>query len=265
MRPWLTVAVYLWVLQLIADFAINDPEPIFDRLADCGAILWTLIFWIAAAVVLFWLIVPVVGRARLIDLNELGAKGLLVAISALAFVRWLFNWANLLGNRDIVSFALVLLCLGLGVWVWRRRKRQGGHELNLPSLDEGWSYFALPILTVISIVLTITVGRHLTLLYANRLGFDHAYASQSQERNPRRSPNVVLIVADALRAQSMSLYGYGRKTTPFLEQFAERSGVYTQMYTNSTSTRPSLTSILSGKHPFSHGRLTKFLPPYDKP
>lgn len=249
----------------MADFAINDPEPIFDRLADCGAILWTLFFWTASAVAVFWLIVPVVGRAPLINLNERGAKALLVAITALAFVRWLLSWANLLGNPDIVSFALVLLCLGLGVWVWRRRRRPVGHKLNLPSLDEGWSFFALPILMVTVIILTITVGQHLTRLYANRLELDHAYASQSQERKPLRSPNVVLIVADALRAQSMSLYGYQRKTTPFLEKFAERSSVYTQMYTNSTSTRTSLTSILSGKHPFSHGRLTKFLPPYDSP
>ena len=76
---------------------------------------------------------------------------------------------------------------------------------------------------------------------------------------------MVLIVADALRAQNMSLYGYARKTTPFLESFAQQSSVYTQMYSNSTSTRTSLTSILSGKHPFSHGRLTKFLPAYDSP
>ena len=63
----------------------------------------------------------------------------------------------------------------------------------------------------------------------------------------------------------MSLYGYHRKTTPFLDRFASESNVYTQMHANSTSTRPSLTTILTGKDPFSHGRLTKFLPVYDSP
>lgn len=56
LRPWLTAAVYFWTLQLIADFSINDPEPILDRLADCVAILWTLIFWVAAAAVVLWLV-----------------------------------------------------------------------------------------------------------------------------------------------------------------------------------------------------------------
>ena len=34
LRPWLTVVVYLWILELIASFSLSDPEPLFDRLAD---------------------------------------------------------------------------------------------------------------------------------------------------------------------------------------------------------------------------------------
>jgi arylsulfatase A-like enzyme len=71
-----------------------------------------------------------------------------------------------------------------------------------------------------------------------------------------------LVVSDALRAESMSLYGYRRETTPQLEQWAKRATVFLQMHSNSTSTKPSMTTILSGKHPFSHGRLTKGQPPY---
>ena len=265
LRPWLTVAVYLWSLQLIADFAINDPEPILDRLADCGAILWTLAFWLALAAVVLWLIAPAVGRPRLVVWNARGAKVMLVAITALAFVRWLLNWANLLGNPDIVFFSLVLLILGLGVWACRQRRAANADESNLPSLDEIWLFFTLPTLIITAMILAITVGRHLQGLNANRAEHRSIINSQSQSPKSRRPPNVVLIVADALRAQSMSLYGYLRRTTPFLEEFADRSSVYTQTYTSSTSTRTSLTSILTGKHPFSHGRLTKFLPTYDKP
>lgn len=36
--------------------------------------------------------------------------------------------------------------------------------------------------------------------------------------------NVVLIVGDALRADHMSLYGYSRRTTPFIEQLAQSPG-----------------------------------------
>ena len=84
-------------------------------------------------------------------------------------------------------------------------------------------------------------------------------------RASEHRPNVVIFVADALRAQNMSLYGYGRKTTPFLERFADQSMVFTEMHSNSTSTRTSLTTILSGKNRLTHGRLTKFLAEYDSP
>lgn len=265
LRPWLIAAVYLWTLQLTADFAINDPEPIFDRLADCSAILWTLVCWSASAVVGLCLVALLTRRALLIDLNERAAKFVLVAITALAFVRWLLNWANLLGNPEIVTFVLVLLLLVIGGWVWFRRRRPTRDDPNLPSLDDGWSFFAVPILIGTAIILIVTVGKHLMLLRDNRAELRQNGQVKLPDEKSRKSPNVVLIVADALRAQSMSLYGSRRKTTPFLEQFANRSGVYTQMYSNSTSTRTSLTSILSGKLPFSHGRLTKFLPVYDKP
>ena len=55
---------------------------------------------------------------------------------------------------------------------------------------------------------------------------------------------------------------YFRNTTPYLEKFAKRSNLYIQMHANSTTTQPSMTTILSGRHPFSHGRLTREMPPY---
>ena len=36
--------------------------------------------------------------------------------------------------------------------------------------------------------------------------------------------NVILIVVDALRADRLSCYGYGKKTSPYLDEFA-REGV----------------------------------------
>jgi hypothetical protein len=87
LRPWLSVVVYLWILLLLADFAINDPEPILDRLADCSAILWTLILWAALAVFVLWLVAFFSGSARPIEFNKHGAKFVFVAITALGFIR----------------------------------------------------------------------------------------------------------------------------------------------------------------------------------
>jgi arylsulfatase A-like enzyme len=264
LQPWLTVAVYLWMLQLMADFAMGDPEPLFDRLADCSAILWTLVFWSASAGVILCLAALIFGRTALLDLSDRGAKAALIVISAIGFLRWLFNWAVLFGNPNAVFYALIGSSLALGAWVWRRRKHWGERKLRSPSLSDGWYCFTLPMLIASAVMLMVAVGQNRSVLKSSRSILDRN-ANAVQNVLSRRRPNVVIIVADALRAQSMSLYGYGRKTTPFLDSFAEQSTVYSQMYSNSTSTRTSLTSILSGRHPLSHGRLTKFRPVYDSP
>ena len=254
LRPWLTVVVYLWILELIASFAISDPEPLFDRLADCSAILATLVFWTGIVSLLPWLGALIFQRESILALNAMANKGALVLITALALVRWLFLWTALLGDSNAVAYALVAVGLFLGAWLWRRRKRTGPAEPVALSLADGWSYCAAPILMTCAAILAIKIGGNIRLRESNRAALNRA----SEHR-----PNVVIFVADALRAQNMSLYGYGRKTTPFLERFADQSMVFTEMHSNSTSTRTSLTTILSGKNPLTHGRLTKFLPEYE--
>jgi arylsulfatase A-like enzyme len=254
LKPWLTVVVYLWMLELLACFAINDPEPLFDRIADLGAILVTLAFWTCLAVLLPWFLALVLPNRKIIlSFNDFLVKAAIILITAWFFIRWLLNWATLLGSDNAIGYILVIIGVLMGAWAWHRRKKQvGGDQVNF-HLTDGWCYCALPILTATAVLLAVKVATNV-------------WNVQSPAgHHSRHRPNVLLLVADALRAQNMSLYGYSRKTTPFLDRFAERSNVYTQMHTNSTSTRTSLTTILSGKHPLSHGRLTKFLPVYDSP
>ena len=73
-------------------------------------------------------------------------------------------------------------------------------------------------------------------------------------------PNVIFITFDALSANNMSLYGYGRKTTPFWEEFARESYVFQSMHSNFHLTQPALTSVLTSKYPWTHG-VFKWLDP----
>jgi len=263
LRSWLTVVVYLWLLQLIAAFGIHDLEPLLDRLADWSAILWTLVFWMALAVFVMGLIVLFVNQRMALVLNDRGAKAALILVTAFYFVRWLFRWATILGDTEAVTFTLVIVCLVIGVWVWRRRKNGRQDKLSDLSLFDGWYYIALPVLITSALILAVKVRDNSTVLKANQMVVSRAASLPVPQAASQPRPNVVLIVADSLRAQNMSLYGYGRETSPFLNRFAESSSVFTHMYSNSTTTRVSITTILSGKHPFSHGRLTRFLPPYN--
>ena len=255
-RPWLTLVVYVWMLELLATFSTRDPEPLFDRIADCSAILATLAFWICAAVLLPSLIALFDNRRTIFTLSAFALKVATILVTAFYFVRWIFNWAALFGATNAVAYLLLGVGLLLAVWSGFRLKNRVQSPPPQVTLDDGWSYFAWPILFAAILILVIKVGNNFWLELDNRRSFAHPSA---------RRPNVVLLTADALRAQNMSLYGYHRKTTPFLDRFASESNVYTQMHANSTSTRPSLTTILTGKDPFSHGRLTKFLPVYDSP
>jgi len=66
-------------------------------------------------------------------------------------------------------------------------------------------------------------------------------------------PNVILITADALTAEDMSLYGYPIDTTPHLDRFAKSSYVFDNFFADSNSTTPAINSLLTGKHVDSHG------------
>jgi arylsulfatase A-like enzyme len=251
--PWLTALVYLWMLELIAVFSAADPEPLFDRIADCSAILATLGFWMSLAALLPSLLSRIIADEKIIALNRGAAKAALILITALYFLRWLFTWIGSKEGADWIFYIVLGLCLLLAGLSWRLRHNRQSLEF---SLDDGWRYFTRPILMATVLVLAAKTGSSLWLEFINRRSLAHPHGTP---------PNVVLIVADALRAQNMSLYGYMRKTTPFLYRLAFESSVYTQMHANSTSTRPSLTTLLSGRYPFSHGRMSKFLPVYDRP
>lgn len=61
-------------------------------------------------------------------------------------------------------------------------------------------------------------------------------------------PNVILITLDTVRADHLSLYGYARPTTPFLEDLGRRSRVFDAAYAQVTNTRPSHFSIFTGRY-----------------
>lgn len=70
--------------------------------------------------------------------------------------------------------------------------------------------------------------------------------------------NVLLILGESLRPQSMGLYGYHRATTPGLDAFSarhpERCLAFRRAYTNATSTLISVPSLLTGRSPLATGR-----------
>jgi len=66
------------------------------------------------------------------------------------------------------------------------------------------------------------------------------------------APNVLLIIWDTVRAANLSLYGYGRKTTPELQSLAASSMTFDWAISPAPWTLPSHCSMFTGLHPGEH-------------
>lgn len=66
-------------------------------------------------------------------------------------------------------------------------------------------------------------------------------------------PNVVLLTVDTLRPDHLSCYGYGRRTSPFIDVLARRGVLFRQVITAAGRTVQSFPSILTGVYPMVHG------------
>ena len=67
------------------------------------------------------------------------------------------------------------------------------------------------------------------------------------------APTVLIVLIDALRQDHMSCYGYPLKTTPRAEAFAADAVVFTQLMPQSSWTRPSVATLMTGVYPGAHG------------
>jgi arylsulfatase A-like enzyme len=61
----------------------------------------------------------------------------------------------------------------------------------------------------------------------------------------QRMPNVIFYVLDGGGADYMSVYGYNRRTTPFMEKLAREGAVFERAYSNSSWSKPSTTSFMT--------------------
>lgn len=69
---------------------------------------------------------------------------------------------------------------------------------------------------------------------------------------PGERPNLIVIVIDTLRADHLPFYGYSRQTAPNLSALARQGMLFTQMYAQAASTRPSVATMFSSLYPAVH-------------
>jgi len=80
-----------------------------------------------------------------------------------------------------------------------------------------------------------------------------ACSNESPEsKAPFVRPNIIVFLADALRADHLGCYGHTVATSPALDRFSKQSVVFEQCYSQAPWTKPSIASISTGLLPRVH-------------
>jgi arylsulfatase A-like enzyme len=210
----------------------------------------------------------------IVSYGGLGALlGTATALGAIAVSRW---WRRpvqaLLGVAAGVSFLL------LGSLVGRYHVVQRIFQEDLPRLSaRGLATDAVIVLVVgVIAVALLLVGRFLQrrpfgvlvavgALFAAILsafgaaalasqGSEHDVPVQRAGGEAEGHPNVILVIADTLRADALA------DSMPALQRFAADAVRFQHAYTQSSWTRPSVATILTGLYPSQHGAVHKMDP-----
>lgn len=123
-----------------------------------------------------------------------------------------------------VAAAIVLAGILLAIVHWRRKP------------EDGLSTYTMRYGAAAALIVLISVGLNRSL----------PDGAPSQAKGS--GPNVLLIVLDTVRASSLSLHGYHRKTSPSLEQIAAEADVFTNAIAISDMTLPTHASLFTGVH-----------------
>jgi arylsulfatase A-like enzyme len=70
---------------------------------------------------------------------------------------------------------------------------------------------------------------------------------------PVRGPNILVYMIDTLRADHVGAYGYDRATSPNLDSLAADGTLFRSVVAQSSWTKPSVASVLTGLNPQIHG------------
>lgn len=97
------------------------------------------------------------------------------------------------------------------------------------------------------------VGVALLLAGAVVMGGVESKTTPTVDLSVGGSANVLLVSLCSVRVDHMSCYGYPRRTTPHLDEFAERAIVFEHAVTQWPKTAPAFASIMTGKYGHSTG------------
>jgi arylsulfatase A-like enzyme len=242
----LTVYFYIFMEWL---FFVTKPS----FMSSLGFVDRMLVLWVtpvpfvvsgAAALFLCW--VPAAVLRRRIVRTICLAVGLLLPAAILALTLFLlidnftytvfrFGVISTIGYQGLVYGLLVLILIAFSYQFLHDLKK----KLSASVLYRGLGFAALGLFTV---SLVFAVAAHDPADSVSVTG-DIDIGSMKDR------PNVILLAGDGLNAESMSVYGYGRDTTPFIGGLARGALLCENCFTNAGCSGASIASMFTGKLP----------------
>ncbi len=204
----------------------------------------------------------------------LGGLALLLLAPLLAVVRPSSSagWRVFFAPRFAVVFAALFLNL---FWWSRFASRRLGLEFMRFAYGEPWTSPKRLLLSAGFVLLSALLAAwlvfalrrlgpraararaaFLVVLFTVGAGFllrEHSLARADADRKTPGKANVLLVIVDTLRAESMHCYGYPRPTTPRLDRIAEEGVLFERAVAQAPYTWTSFGSIFTGKYPRNHG------------
>ena len=157
-------------------------------------------------------------------------------IFSLAFFT-IFDWINPPLHARVPIYAIVVLALGITAQATRWFLDRHEKVLDFIRTSSPWL-----VLISVFIVIGIPVGSWLK----------EEYSTSMLPIADRASPNILVIVVDALRADHVSSYGYSRVTSPNIDKIAQQGVLFEHAIASSSWTQPSHASLLTGRYTYEH-------------
>ena len=208
------------------------------------SILWSFIAFLTS--ISIWLIVKVLEWLLQLYSRKVRAEHLFyffIFFGVLLALSWGIK-RHVLGGGSTLAIKLIVFCsvsAAAIISTWMCRQKFDIIQKNITPLV--WLFSALIILSI-PIVGFNTFSKQPNNVILHRV-------NKSLVNNTGR-PNIILVTFDALTVENMSLYGYDRMTTPFIDKWAKGASVFTRAEAESSWTAPTTASLMTGKRAWTH-------------
>jgi arylsulfatase A-like enzyme len=212
-------------------------------------ILWSLVAGLAA--ILLWLLFKILNSAFRILGLKIGFEHILLYIGVfILFGTLAWNGKKIIWPYEKTALQVKLIVLvfvaflsALLIWGGRDKAKRWADIVLERITPLVWLFGMMVILAV------PLVAYHTWFEGANKVESKKITRDISVDKN---RPNIILITFDGLAARNMSVYGYGRETTPFISKWSENATVFTMAEASSNFTTPSAASLMTGKRVWTH-------------